>query len=210
MEQVEVASSASASHRNTTGPSRSQVRRSVETAIAVRGPSGPKATYVITCSPSASTHVTRGSSTPALPSAVSQVVSGSSTTPEPFDPGRDAVGDDHPGEPDAGDVPDGDDPGQQVELAVGPAGRGRVEHALRLVRLAGSGVITVPTRSSAYGKSFRLCRRAGHPFTPLLTSVLMNWRWNTTNSTAIGTTSTTAPASRAPKGLAVELATLVR
>jgi hypothetical protein len=45
--------------------------------------------------------------------------------------------------------------------------------------------------------------------TPLPISLATNQRWKTTKSTTTGPASTTAPASIAPKGLAVELATLL-
>ena len=66
-----------------TSPKRSQCTASSESAIAMRGPSGPNAVYAITYRSSAGMNVTRGSSQPIPPGVLrtSYGASGSSAKP---------------------------------------------------------------------------------------------------------------------------------
>ena len=171
----------------------------------MRGPSGPYATYVITCTPSLGMDVMRGSSTPAFSRTALPAAVGLEHDALAFDAHRHAVLDHDPCDADPRDVAGSDQPREQVQLPVGAASGRGIEHPLDFELVALLGRHDDPDS----GESVRERVEHGHPFTPDPRSLERKYRWNTMNSATAGPASTTAPASTAPNGLDAVAATLL-
>jgi hypothetical protein len=143
--------SSSSWYRNSTGPRRRHSRRSSDTAIAVRGPSGPYATYVMTCRPRASIHVVRGSSTPALPTPRSQPRSGSSTTPSRSTATGTPSSTTTRASPTRETFPSATRRGSRYSSPSGPRPEAGLSTPSASFGSPGCGVITTPIRVSRYG-----------------------------------------------------------